>query len=70
MRRGTLKSDLIKTIGYDENKHQMEVEYTDGTIFLYSGIQLSTFRVIVRSKNPGTDWIAIRGQYKFEKVKA
>jgi hypothetical protein len=66
MRRGTIKSELIKTIGWNNDK--MEVEYHDGTIFVYFKVPLSTFRAIVRSKHPGTDWIKLRDQYTFEEV--
>jgi hypothetical protein len=67
MRRGTIKSDLIKTIGWDAN--QMDVEYrSDLKVFRYFGVSLATFKALVRSKHPGEDWIAIRDQYKFKQV--
>jgi hypothetical protein len=67
MRRGTLKSELIKTIGWDDN--QMDVEYrSDSKVFRYFGVPLSTFRALVRSKNPGADWVALRDQYKFKQI--
>jgi hypothetical protein len=68
MRRGALKqSELIKTIGWDNNI--LEVEYrADGKIFRYFGVPLSTFRALVRSKHPGEDFLKIRSQYKYRAV--
>ena len=68
MRRGTLKqSELIKTIGWDNNI--LEVEYrADGKVFRYFGVPFSTFRALVRSKHPGEDWLKLRGQYKHKQV--
>jgi hypothetical protein len=67
MRRGTIKSDLIKTIGWDNNI--LEVEYrSDSKVFQYFGVPLSTFRALVRSKHPGEDWLALRDGYKFKQI--
>jgi hypothetical protein len=65
MRRGALKSDLIKTIGHSGDV--LEIEYTDGTIFQYVA-PLSVFRKIVQAKSPGATWLKIRPQYKFKQL--
>jgi hypothetical protein len=51
MRRGIIKSELIKTIGHSGNT--LEVEYADGKIFQYMGVPLKVFASIVRAKHPG-----------------
>ena len=68
MRRGTLKkSELIKTIGWDNNV--MEVEYrADNTVFRYNNVPLSVFRAIVRSKSPGQYWLKIRDKFEHQEV--
>ena len=69
MRRGTIKSDLIKTIGWNDNA--MEVEYrADGKVFRYLKVPFSTFKALVRSKHPGEDWLKLRDQYSWEQVPA
>ncbi len=66
MRRGTIKSDLIKTIGHSGNT--LEVEYTDGKIFQYANVSLKVFASIVRSKHPGRTLLEVRDQHKFKEV--
>jgi KTSC domain len=66
MRMGTVKSDLISKVGYDDKT--MRVIYSDGAVFDYLGISLSTYKALLRSHNIGTDWVALRDQYKFKRV--
>ena len=45
-----LQSDLIKTVGWDNNV--LEVEYrADSKVFCYFGVPQSTFRALARSKH-------------------
>jgi hypothetical protein len=66
MRMGTVKSELIEKVGYDNG--MMRVEYSDGAVFDYFKISLSTYKALLRSHHIGTDWLALRGQYKFKRV--
>jgi hypothetical protein len=66
MRLGTVKSELISKVGYDDKT--MRVIYSDGAVFDYFGISLSTYKALLRSKSIGTDWINLRSQYKFKRV--
>lgn len=66
-RMGIVKSDLISKVGYDDKT--MRVEYTDGAVFDYFGISLSTYKALLRSKSIGTDWLELRDQYNFKRVK-
>jgi KTSC domain len=66
-RMGTVKSELISKLGYDDNT--MRVIYAaDGAVFDYFGISLSTYKALLRSKSIGADWIDLRDQYKFKRV--
>jgi hypothetical protein len=67
MRMGTVKSDLISKVGYDDKT--MRVTYTDGATFEYSGVPLSTYKALLRSHHIGTDWLNLRDQYKFKPVR-
>jgi hypothetical protein len=66
IRMGTVKSELISKVGYDHNT--MRVIYTDGAVFDYFGISLSTYKALLRSHPIGTDWLNLRDQYKFKRV--
>jgi hypothetical protein len=66
MRMGTVNSELISKVGYDDKT--MRVIYSDGAIFDYFGISLSTYKALLRSKSIGTDWLNLRDQYKFKRV--
>jgi hypothetical protein len=63
---GTVKSDLMSKVGYDDKT--MRVEYSDGAVFDYAGVSLSTYKALLRSTNIGTDWLNLRDQYKFKRV--
>jgi len=69
MRMGTLnkKSTLISKLGYEGTT--MRVEYTDGAVYDYFKVPLSTFRCIVRAISPGESWLKLRSQYKYSEVK-
>jgi hypothetical protein len=66
MKLGTVKSGLISKIGYEGTT--MRVLYTDGACFDYFKVPVTTFRVLVRSNHPGSDWLKIRDQYKHKEV--
>ena len=66
IRMGTVKSDLISKVGYDDKT--MRVEYTDGAVFDYFKISLSTYKALLRAHHIGTDWLGLRDQYKFKRV--
>lgn len=74
MRRGTMKSELIKSIGYDQQTNTMELEYQDGKVFAYFGVPFSTFKALVRAdsskiKSAGSEWLKLRHQFTFKEVK-
>ena len=69
VRMGTVKSDLIAKVGYDDaHGGTMRVEYSDGAVFDYFKISLSTYKALLRSKSIGADWLHLRDQYKFKRV--
>jgi hypothetical protein len=66
MTRGTLKYDLIKSIGHADSV--LEIEYTDGTVFQYSAVPFAVFKKVVRSKSPGATWLNLRDDFRFKRV--
>lgn len=73
MRRGTIKSELIKSLGHGtvgKTPNVLEVEYAaDGAIFQYFGVSESLFRALVRSLHPGEDWLALRDDYDYKCIR-
>jgi hypothetical protein len=70
MRRGTLKSSYLKSVGYDETKKILQVEMRrDGAVLNFEGVPFIVFRRLVMAKSPG-DYMQsrIEGQYKFSRV--
>ena len=68
---GTINSELIAKLGYEGTT--MRVLYTDGKLFDYFNVPLSTFRALVRAasskiKSAGASWLALRDQYKYKEV--
>jgi len=68
-----MKSELIKSVGYDQKTNTMELEYRDGKVFLYFGVPFSTFKALVRAdsstiKSAGASWVALRSQYKYKQI--
>ena len=68
MRREALKhSELISSMGWRDGN--LEIRYRDDeAVFVYFSVPFTTYMALKRSKNPGTDWLGIRGQYKFKRV--
>jgi len=71
MRMGAIKSSLISKIGFSAGPGDigtLRVAYKDGAVFDYANVPFAVFRKLVRSKNPGQDWLKIRDRYKFKEA--
>ncbi len=44
MERRTVNSSKIRSVGYDERARTLEVEHSDGSVFLYSGVSHEVYR--------------------------
>jgi hypothetical protein len=66
MRRGTLESDLIQSIGHEHGV--LEIEYSDHTIFQYFEVPFAVFKKIVLAKSPGKLWLSLRDKFKHKEV--
>jgi hypothetical protein len=60
-------SDLISSLGWKDGS--LEVRYSaDGAIFAYFKFPFTTYMALKRSKHPGSDFLAIRDQYRYERI--
>jgi KTSC domain-containing protein len=54
MRRGTIKSTFLKSVGYDEKKNILQVEMrADGVILNVHEVPFAVVKRPVQSKSPG-----------------
>jgi hypothetical protein len=69
MRRAALKqSELISSIGWKNG--DMEIRYRpDGAVFVYRRVPYTIYTALQRSKNPGHNWLAIRDQYTYDRIR-
>lgn len=53
MERESLDSTCIRSVGYDGVARELEVEFTDGTIYTYYGVHVFTYSNLIRALSPG-----------------
>lgn len=69
MDRKEIKSGLIKSLGYDEDDHILEIEFNSGHIWQYTGISISTYNDMIESESIGKYFLnKIKGKYLDVKV--
>jgi KTSC domain-containing protein len=63
------KSSQILSIGYDKEKQILEVEFSSGGIYDYSGVPESVYEEFIHAESLGS-FIAtrIRGAYEFKRL--
>ena len=67
MRRSSVKSELIKSVGYNQTTRTLEIRYEDSTVFQYFSVPPSVFRRL-QEKNPGEWWTDHWNDYKFKQI--
>ena len=69
MTRVPVDSSNIKSLGYDDKSKTLEVEFTNGAVYRYSGVGKRTFEKLMETKSKGTYFHEnIRGKYSYERV--
>ena len=70
MKRQTVKSSNIKSIGYKLNQKILEVEFISGSIYQYFNVPEKIFNELMQAKSKGKYFIGnIRKVYMFKKEK-
>ena len=54
MERKRVNASNIRSVGYDEAKQLLEVEFTSGSIVQYTGVSSEVHRRFVNSPSPGS----------------
>ena len=70
MRRRTVKSSALQSIGYDAEKHILELEFRDnGGVWQYANFKPAAYKKFVNSDSLGHFFVTrIKGKYPEEKI--
>ncbi|MBI2318425.1 MAG: KTSC domain-containing protein [Betaproteobacteria bacterium] len=52
MERKRISSSKIRAVGYDAKSQQLEVEFSDGKVLLYSGVSPEVHRAFMAAPSP------------------
>ena len=67
MRRSAVKSELIKSVGYNQITRTLEVRYEDSTVFQYFQVPPAVARRL-QEKNPGSWWLDHWNDFKYKQI--
>ena len=54
MERKRINASNIRAVGYDARNRTLEIEFSDGGIFQYSGVSEEVHRRLVNAPSPGS----------------
>jgi hypothetical protein len=54
MERKRLNSSKIRSVGYDPKAQTLEVEFSDGKVYAYSGVSSEIYRGLMNAPSPGS----------------
>jgi hypothetical protein len=61
MERQSVKSVILRSVGYDAGAKSLEIEFRTGLVYRYSGVPLNVFEDLMHS--------AEKGKYFSEKIR-
>lgn len=69
MKRKPVKSSNIASVGHDKKTKTLEVEFKNGSIYLYKDFSLYMYKNFMKAESQGKYFnTKIRGQYTYEKL--
>lgn len=54
MERKPVTSSNITSVGYDESKQELQVEFANGSVWAYSGVQPGEHRALITAPSLGS----------------
>ena len=54
MERKRVNASTIRSVGYDEGKQLLEIEFTSSSIMQYSGVSPEVYRQFMNAPSPGS----------------
>ena len=68
MKRSSVKSSLIKSVGYNQKTRTLEVRYEDSTVFQYFQVPPDVALKLQKGKNIGSWWTEHWNDYKYKQI--
>lgn len=69
MNREPIQSSSIKSVGYEPDTLSLEVEFEDGTVYVYSGIPKDVRNEFMAAASKGSFFNSrVKNQYPFQRV--
>ncbi len=69
MDRVGVTSSNVVSVGYDEESHTLEVEFTGGAVYQYSGVPATVHTELMGAASTGRHLFAnVKGKYPFKRV--
>lgn len=70
MRRRTVESSAIASIGYDERTAVLEIEFVEGGVYRYYAVRPSVHRALMEADSIGRAFLElVRDRYPTERVR-
>ena len=70
MRRREVESSNIKSIGHSYPRRLLEIEFKDGNIYRYKGVNHKTYRALMNAESKGKEFHKnIKYSYPYKKYK-
>lgn len=69
MRVATVESTILATVGYDETRKLLQLEFGSGTVYLYIGVPAAVCQALLDAPSKGRYFNGvIRGRYPYRQV--
>lgn len=70
MQRERVVSSNISSIGYDEDRNILEIEFNDGAIYQYSGVPEQEYKSLLSASSKGSYLNKhMKGKYRYTQVR-
>ena len=69
MKRTSVRSSNLVSVGYDENSQTLEVEFKEGRVYRYFNVPMSVYIALMAASSVGSYHAAnIKEKYKYEQI--
>ena len=69
MDRAEVESSNLRSVGYDEEAHMLEIEFNNGSVYQYCSVLPHVYKALIESSSIGKYFNKnIRGDYEGVKV--
>lgn len=70
MQRTPVQSSNLRSVGYDKDQMILEVEFIDGSIYMYEGVPMSVYDSLleITDSKGGYFYKNVRSVYKYSRV--